>query len=843
MDRTQANYQTADSRSPEPLEYTAPSFSANVRNTSQTRANYNYNGYVSAGGLTGSLRSTRSTGTNAYPRGEVSTGARAPQGSLRRHGAFVQEGNSNRQTYDNGGNGHVYATSPSPPPQQQQHAHLQPFVPDASERRTPDYYLGNTHTIDYNYRRGSQQQQQNIPPAGPVVTSFPEEYTKASNVRKFRAGDYEDGGAGPSAPYGGRLSSASSGYENVSRNGSPRPQERHNVTSNVRLSSRVKATRAAALASPGPRPLPSQRVEFSYTNPAMSTLAQTHSPDHDEIAGIIADMTKTRISTSDNDDDSNDRPKPAMHVFLQLGDDTKRAFLEEPSSTSLVNLFIEKYQGRLADNADALPSIYIKDSKSNVLYELEDMSDVVDGAVLSWHTRPIASEAQVEPETKVEENVVAQQNVEELSTIVSTLAKTVAQLPSQLKDELATAVKLMQDHTNEAINAMSAKVETTLATHHEQQQKKQSPSALNAMDVDKPSITRSASMPLVDDGVVENVEGLRQRLQQAELDLAILRQQHREAIAASDEEKSKTAAELAKLRKDVASHPNVLRVRIEEGKQKLKSSYREHNSSFEDVHSMVQEMRKDVAQRGSIPSPHMMKKAGSQLKHIVSGANDLVTFINDTRSDWKRTWEEELQNILKEQSFVKDVEQLLSELLDDTRHLDDVLDKLDKIIELKLAERAKEDYVPPAATKYIDVVAADDVRDAKKDFLKQITCVDVDHQRRLDALSAAERLRIQELAAKVNEFDEELSDFVGQRKLRKTGGTEELERRRAEKDVEVMKDMLKSVEEAEQARRAKIAQRKAAKKQQQKPPPSSKKSTPPPPPSPPPDSEEPPVNE
>ncbi|KAJ1910746.1 hypothetical protein LPJ71_003105, partial [Coemansia sp. S17] len=78
----------------------------------------------------------------------------------------------------------------------------------------------------------------------------------------------------------------------------------------------------------------------------------------------------------------------------------------------------------------------------------------------------------------------------------------------------------------------------------------------------------------------------------------------------------------------------------------------------------------------------------------------------------------------------------------------------------------------------------------------------------------AERIRQTELATKVNEFDEELSDFVTQRKLRKTGGTEELERRRAEKEIEVMKDMLKSVEEDAQARRAKVAQRKAASKKQ-----------------------------
>ncbi|ORX69705.1 actin interacting protein 3 [Linderina pennispora] len=272
---------------------------------------------------------------------------------------------------------------------------------------------------------------------------------------------------------------------------------------------------------------------------------------------------------------------------------------------------------------------------------------------------------------------------------------------------------------------------------------------------------------------------------------------------------------MQRLRDDVGSHPSVLRKRIESGKDRLKTEYRSLNARFEDADAMVQEMRKDVTQRGSIPSAQLLRKASDELAAVAQGSEALVAFINETRADWKLTWEEELQNILKEQSFVKDVEQMLGELLDDARHLDGVLDKLEQVVDLRVRERASDSYVPAAATKFIDVVSPDDAPDAKQGLLRQITCVDVDHERRLDALRAAEKLRQQELAAKVNEFDQELADFVGQRKLRKTGGTEELERKRMEKENEVLKEMMKSVEEAEQARRAKIAQRKAAKQARQ----------------------------
>ncbi|KAJ2822988.1 Bud site selection protein 6 [Coemansia erecta] len=840
MEQTHVGYRGINGRSPEPLEYTAPAFAAPSRPSPLPRNynnNYSNNNY-SYGAPSGSLRSTRST-NNAYARGELPAGTRAVQ--PRRGHAFTAEPHA----FD--GNNAFRSSASPPPPQQQQRAHLQPFVPDASERRTPDMY---TQTIDYSYRRG--QQAPLSVPSGPVVTTFPEdEYMRTTSARKFRSGDYEDGGAGPSnnVRYARRGSSASSQNDALSGRASPRAP-----LGNARLiAGRAKATRDSIgmALSPPPRPVPSSRVEFGFSSPAMATLAQ--SPEHDEIADIIADMTKTRISPLNIVPDVEERPR--AHVLLQLGDDVKRAVLEgAPSLTLLVNLFIEKYQSRLAEDPEALPEIYIRDPKSKVFYELEDMADVVDGAVLSWRTKPLVeSKAGISAESNDAKSVESNDakpvepndessaelndkgpaesqpadnkdhGIADLAKTVAALAETVAALPAQLTSELNGAMQQLQDRTSTAIESMSTQVQRSLAT-----QPQPSPIAPSAMDVDDgksapatPSITRSASMPVANS---EDTEKLRKQLRKAEMELGIERQKHQEAVSALETEKSTLSSELDKLRKDVSSHPNVLRVRIEEGKLMLKNEYRAQNSLFEDVHGMVQEMRKDVAQRGSIPSAQMMKKANAELKTIEEGTQKLIKFINETRSDWKRTWEEELQNILKEQSFVKDVEQMLGELLDDTKHLDDVLDKLDKIIGLKLKERSKDDYVPAAATKFIDVVAPDDARDAKGDLFKQITCVDIDHQRRVDALKAAERLRLQELAAKVNEFDDELSDFVSQRKLRKTGGTEELERRRAEKNVEIMKDMLKSAEEAEQARRAKIAQRKAAKKQPKERPPTSSSS-------------------
>ncbi|KAJ1822581.1 Bud site selection protein 6 [Coemansia sp. RSA 2599] len=799
------------SRSPEPQGPSATAYGMgnNVRSVPAMNRGYANMSGAGASGYVATNGSLRSTRTNASTR--VDSAVRpVPQGSLRR----AHLGTFDDQSYSS-----------------QQQQQLQPYVPDANERRTPDYYSQAANNDVF--RRPSHPAEPGAratPPPLPtsIVTSAyhdPEHHVpRSSSIQRYRANDYEEKTSpsvtSPTDPYHPpRYSRRGSNASNHSYSASP-------VNPSVPLGS-SRLVPVEARKSPAPqRIFPSQRVEFGYSAPAKAVLNRSQTPERDEIADIIADMSKTRIGSTGSDGE--------YHVYLQLGDETKRAKVAEkvPSMTTVVNLFIDKYREQLtnADNQDALPSIYIKDGKDGVFYELEDTQDVCQGAVLSWRTRPLVpdkpdlteqKDSDADDSTRPDD--AAAQRVQRLVEMVDGLAQTIAGLPAQLREEIQTIAEDVKVHSKEALDAVDARLQQQIAAQT-LVSVQPTASATAHMDVDGGTdaaviktpahLSRSASVPAHaanSSSSSAEVKELKDKLRQLELALSVERQERKEAEAKLLEEKTQAQESLLKLQAEVATHPNVLRVRIEEGKTMLKTEYRALNARFEDVDAMVQEMRKDVTQRGSIPSSQLMKKADTEIGDIESGTQKLVRFINDTRADWKRTWEEELQNILKEQSFVKDVEQMIAELTDDTKHLSGIMRKLDKIIDFKLEERSKSDYIPTAATKFIDVVSPDDARDAKKDFLLQISCVDIDHNRRLEALKTAEKLRQQELATKVNEFDEELSDFVGQRKLRKTGGTEELERRRAEKNIEVMKEMLKSVEEAEQARRAKIAQRKAAK--------------------------------
>lgn len=77
-------------------------------------------------------------------------------------------------------------------------------------------------------------------------------------------------------------------------------------------------------------------------------------------------------------------PQPQKTIFLQLGRDMKKATLDTtttPSFAALRMLFTERfaYNPGLSD----FPAIYLRDPKSGIQYELEDLDELKDHSILS----------------------------------------------------------------------------------------------------------------------------------------------------------------------------------------------------------------------------------------------------------------------------------------------------------------------------------------------------------------------------------------------------------------------------------------------------------------------------
>lgn len=76
-------------------------------------------------------------------------------------------------------------------------------------------------------------------------------------------------------------------------------------------------------------------------------------------------------------------PTPtSVSLFLQIGRQVKKTTVELPTSLSTIKLcFMERFE--YDPGKEDFPEVYIRDPRTGVQFELEDMDDLREGTVLS----------------------------------------------------------------------------------------------------------------------------------------------------------------------------------------------------------------------------------------------------------------------------------------------------------------------------------------------------------------------------------------------------------------------------------------------------------------------------
>jgi len=153
---------------------------------------------------------------------------------------------------------------------------------------------------------------------------------------------------------------------------------------------------------------------------------------------------------------------------------------------------------------------------------------------------------------------------------------------------------------------------------------------------------------------------------------------------------------------------------------------------------------------------------------------------------WKKTWEEELQNIVEEQQFLNHQEEFLCDLIEDHKAVTEVYGHVEKVISIRgtgagRVGRKGGGFVPPPP---------DEGHNGLSTVMLEIRGAAVDPERRLKAIAANQKNREKDLATRSDEFQAELSGFVGGKKLKMTGGAEEAERVRQKRNDMTLKAMF-----------------------------------------------------
>ncbi|CCE65282.1 hypothetical protein TPHA_0K01490 [Tetrapisispora phaffii CBS 4417] len=203
-------------------------------------------------------------------------------------------------------------------------------------------------------------------------------------------------------------------------------------------------------------------------------------------------------------------------------------------------------------------------------------------------------------------------------------------------------------------------------------------------------------------------------------------------------------------------------------------------SKVDDIQDIIEVLRKDVAVRGVNPSKKKLDAVLSDLNEAEKELSSMQSFISTEKPGWKRIWESELDKVCEEQQFLTLQEDLAFDLVED-------LKKASETFELvKLCCEEQEKYPKKVRTNPILPIPKPGTLNQTRDqLLVDVQSLVPDHESRVDALEKAQKIWQKERILKENdEFQEELGTFVGNASFKKTGGIEEIERIRQQKNEE-----------------------------------------------------------
>ena len=415
-------------------------------------------------------------------------------------------------------------------------------------------------------------------------------------------------------------------------------------------------------------------------------------------------------------------------------------------------LFLEKFSYSLGQND--FPKIYIRDAAMGVSYELVDLSEVKHKSVLSFN---------------IDEK---EEQKELLSQVTTTFNKELEETRKLFVDQIETLKKQMTDSSTKSEESIK---QVLLA------------------QVVAPNVMEETTQETPKNHLVTTVPKEQYELQLKEIDtlrreIAILRQSEREtresAAATVQEMKEKAEAmqeEAKKAKSAEVTQTSVARSDLEEGKQNLLDKSDKVTSRLEELQDTIDHLKLDVTQRKCRPSEATMTHCANERRALSEEIEAFGKLIAEVKPRWKKTWEQELQTIVREQQTLKDQEYLLSDMKDDLDALLEVFEQLEKIYAYQVNAKPQ--------LREFRVVPAEEGFEGMASVFKQVTTIDVDHTRRLRALEQADKMRQRELANRIDDFEKELVGFVGEKKLKKTGGALEIDRLRKQKDEEMMKAM------------------------------------------------------
>ncbi|WVF66388.1 hypothetical protein IAT40_001128 [Kwoniella sp. CBS 6097] len=504
--------------------------------------------------------------------------------------------------------------------------------------------------------------------------------------------------------------------------------------------------------------------------------ARPSSPTVHVTSDDSSDRSVRVVKTPDPDDiSSHATPRPrgsiasptSLSVFLQIGRQVKKANIDLPASMSNLRLlFMERFE--YDPGMEDFPDVYIRDNRTGVQFELEDMEDLRDGCVLSL-------------------------NIEPLDQVKQHFDTTFASLMQEIK-EMKTAM--------DASRRLSMTPSPSLLTVSNSLHMSRAPTIVRrpSSDTVAPSSTTTTAVPLPRIGSPSpgsapasavslgpekerELKAQYEELQSLRRDLAIMRQIHVDFLTETKESFGKLRTQNSAMRDVVKTKMGGSRAILDNSKAKLEGQCQDTIQAVEEISDTIDAAREDAYKRFVTPSKTQMATIRSDLEKARKLVDQFSSDVQLADPTWRATWQTELHRVMEEQKLLSYQLKLCSDLKNDIRDATEMLGNVQTFVDQRAAGASRVGSKTFRAPK-----EEEESEGGISNLLMEIRTKGADPDSRLKAIEAQQRMREKEKASKVDEFEEELK--LGGKKLKKTGGTEEADRMRQRRQEVALRKMI-----------------------------------------------------
>ena len=298
-----------------------------------------------------------------------------------------------------------------------------------------------------------------------------------------------------------------------------------------------------------------------------------------------------------------------------------------------------------------------------------------------------------------------------------------------------------------------------------------------------PQLTGTSDFGSVSPRIVTDLKTQFDEVQNIRRDLGVMRQMYLDFVNSTKESLGALKTQAGAVRQVANTKVGGARTAISTGKAKLDKRSQDILTEIEDLQDTVENLKEDVLKRHVTPQGFVLKRIKDKIAKTTTELESLQQHLSIIRPAWKKTWEEELQNIVEEQQFLTHQEELIEDLIEDHKALSEVWGHVEKVISIRGASSS-------ARMKTFRPLPPDEGHTGLSTVMLEIRGAQIDPEKRMKAIEAQQRARKLEMEGRGDEFENELRGFVQGKKLKMTGGAEEVERVRQKKNEMTFKAMF-----------------------------------------------------